>query len=110
MLRPVEYGVLCLPSLSVNGTQLDRVVLINEECYKTWSWNLCGVELRTKGGRTYDIDKARVNSCGNQAVPCENAENNSEESFGSEAGEYLIFFHSSHAFSFAFSCALLQGI
>lgn len=71
MLRPVEYGVLCLSSLSVNGTQLDRVVLINEECYKTWSWNLRGVELKTKGSRTYDIDKARVNSCGNQAVPRE---------------------------------------
>ena len=48
MLRPVEYGVLCLPSLSVNGTQLDRVVLINEECYKTWSWNLRGVDLGQK--------------------------------------------------------------
>lgn len=41
--------ICCLLSLSVNGTQLDRVVLINEGCYKTWSWNLCGMELRTKG-------------------------------------------------------------
>lgn len=43
--------ICCLLSLSVNGTQLDRVVLINEECYKTWSWNLQGVELRTKEAR-----------------------------------------------------------
>lgn len=38
-----------LLSLSVNGTQLDRVVLINEGCYKTWCWIFCGMELRTKG-------------------------------------------------------------
>lgn len=54
--------ICCLLSLSVNGTQLDRVVLINEGCYKTWSWNLCGMELRIKGSS--DTDKARVR-CGN---------------------------------------------
>lgn len=50
--------ICCLLSLSVNGTQLDRVVLINEGCYKTWSWNLCVMELRAKGSN--DIKKARV--------------------------------------------------
>lgn len=41
--------IWCLLSLSVNGTQLDRVVLINEGCYETWSWNLCSMEHGTKG-------------------------------------------------------------
>lgn len=41
--------ICCLLSLSVNGTQLDRVVLINAGCSKTWSWNLHGTELQTKG-------------------------------------------------------------
>lgn len=59
--------ICCLLSLSVNGTQLDRVVLVNEECYKTWGWNLHGMELRTKGSN--DTDKVRARSCGNQAVP-----------------------------------------
>lgn len=59
--------ICCLLSLSVNGTQVDRDVLINVGCSKTWSWNLCGMELRTKGGRER---QARVRSCGNQEGPC----------------------------------------
>lgn len=43
--------ICCLLSLSVNGTQLDRVVLINVGVSKTWSWNFSGMELMTKGNR-----------------------------------------------------------
>lgn len=41
--------ICCLLSLSVNGTQLDRVVLINEGSRETRSWTLYGMECRTKG-------------------------------------------------------------
>lgn len=59
--------ICCLLSLSVNGTQLDRVVLINVGCSKTWSWNFHGMGLRTKGSK--ERDKARVRSCGTQEGP-----------------------------------------
>lgn len=62
--------ICCLLSLSVNGTQLDRAVLINEGCYETSSWNLCGTELRTK--ESNEVDKAREIPCENQAIPCDN--------------------------------------
>lgn len=65
--------ICCLLSLSVNGTLLDRVVLINEGCYKTWGWNLCGMELSTKGSKA--IDKAGLRG---PSSAMENAENNKE--------------------------------
>lgn len=68
--------ICCLLSLSVNGTQLDRVVLISEECYKTWRWNLHGVELRTKGSKKYDIERAEIMREPSSALW--NAENSSE--------------------------------
>lgn len=49
--------ICCLLSLSVNSTQLEGVVLINEGCYETTSWNSRGMELRLKASS--DIDKAR---------------------------------------------------
>lgn len=35
---------------------------------ETKSWNLCGMELRTK--RSNGVDQAREITCGNQGIPC----------------------------------------